>query len=364
MSGQTSKSSATVAVNGQVINCERLDICLTKTKKSETFHAVVAMYDPAAQGLANSAGSSVTCSINGAQIGGSFTLEDPDFCFDRTEILLTGRDGASSQLIDKSNTQTFTNQQPNDVVQTLAQGVQTSMDSVGSLAGKLYQTDWNAITHRGSCWSAIQKLADIFGMNAYITGGTLYWKSIDEQLPPYNLTWSPPSQSGYATGNVLRLRCRQHSPMSQQISVTAKSHNYKQKQSLTASAQAGGSVSGQRNYSYVLAGAQQDQLQAFATKKANEHAKHAFNIEVEIPGDTSITARMSLQLNGTGTVFDTTYDVQDVRHEVSFDGGYLTCMTGKTQTGGGSGGAGAAAGAGGGSSAVSGAQDAGTPNLT
>lgn len=363
MSGQTTKASATVSVNGQVINCEKMDICLTKTKKSEIFHATIAMYDPAAQGIDAAAGSSVTCSINGAQIGGSFILEDPDFCFDRTEIMLTGRDEASSQLIDTQNTQTFTNQQPNDVVQTLAQGVQTSMDTVGSLAGKLYQTDWNAITHRGSAWSAIQKLADIFGMNAYITGGTLYWKSIDEQLPAYNLTWSPPSQSSYAIGNVIRLRGRRHSPMSKQISVTARSHNYKQKQSLSATAQAGGSVSGERKYNYVVASAQQDQLQAFATKKAHEHAKHAFNIEAEIPGDTSITARMSLQLSGTGTNFDTNYDVQDVRHEVSFDGGYLTIISGKDAAGGG-GSRSAAGGAGQGSSSASGAQDAGTPNLT
>ena len=330
MTGRASPVTATVTVNGQPINVTRLEVCLTKTKKSETFRATVAMYDPAAQGLDQAAGSNVTVSINGQQIGGTFILEHPEYDFGETRIEISGRDAASSQLIDTQNTQTFTNQQPNQVVQQLAGNVPVDMDTVSQDAGKIYQLDYNAITHRGSAWSAILRLADINGMNAYVTGGTLYWKSIDEQLPSYQIQWSPPSARGYATSNVLRLRCHKNGQMGKEINVTSKSHNHKAKKTLSASATAGGSVPGNLDYNYVIAGATQDQLQNFSTKKSREHAKHAFDIDVEIPGDLTVTPRMSLQLSGTGTSFDTQYDVQDVKHEAEWGAGFVTHVTGKT----------------------------------
>ena len=327
--GTSRNITAQVVVNGSAINVKSASVTLTKTRKSETFHAEVAMFDPAAQGLDAATGATVTVIVNGSQIGGTFQLEHVDFDFDATSVTISGRD-ASSQLIDTQNTKTFTNQTPEQVIKALAQGVGVNIDPIGGSAGKTYQIDWNAITHRASAWEAIQHLADLYGMHAYITGGTLYVKPIDESLPVYPLQWTPPNSGGAAAGNFLKLKCSRNFQMSKQINVTAYGHNYKQKKTLTANATAGGSGSGSLNYNYVVPSATQDQLQNIANKKCKEHAKHAHDIEVEIPGDPNVIVRMQLQLSGTGTIFDTTYDVTDVEHKVSWDGGYTTTMKGKT----------------------------------
>ena len=322
--------TASISINGQVLDVTKLEVCLTKTKKAEKFCATVAMYDPAAQGIDEAAGSEVTVSINGQQVGGTFILEHPEYEFMETRIELSGRDKASSKLIDKQSTETFTNQKPQDVVKKLAGDVPVETDQLSDSAGKIYQLDYNAITHRSSVWTAIQKLADLNGMNAYVTGGTLYWKSIDEQLPPYQIWWQAPTAFAPARSNALELKCHRNGQMGQEINVTSRSHNYKQKKSLSANSSAGGSVSGVLQYNYIIPSATVEQLQSHADKKCKEHSKHAFDIAVTILGDLSITPRMSIQLTGTGTSFDETYDVQDVKHEIGFDGGFLTHMTGKT----------------------------------
>lgn len=344
MSGASNLVSAQIVGPNGPINCKSVEVSLTKTKKSEKFHAVIAMMDPAAQGLDAAAGQTITVLINGVQIGGAFNLEHVDEDFTKTEITISGRD-VSSTLIDTQNTQTFTNQTPTQVVQSLASGVPTDADSITDSAGKIYQLDFNAITHRASSWEAIQGLADLYGKNAYITGGTLYVKDLDEQLPVYSIQWTPPSPSAYATGNFLTLKCSRNFQMSKQINVKSSGFNHKTKQNITATAQAGGSATGSLDYSIVTPGLNQDQHQNIATKKSKEHAKHAFDIDVEIRGDTSIVIRMQLQLSGTGTTFDQSYEIMDVEHKVAWDGGYTTTIKGKTDGGtGGSGKSGAPTG--------------------
>lgn len=337
MSGNLTNVTVQLVVGGSPINIKTVEVELTKTKKSETFHATAAMFDPATAGFDGLANSTVQVMINGAQIGGDFILDHPEFDFDATEIKLSGRDSATSTLVDTQNTQSYLNQTPNQVVQSLANGIPVDMDDVSQTAGKTFDnSNWSAITHRAQSWDAIQNIADLNGKNAYITGGMVYVKDINEQLPSYAVNWSPPSEDGFATCNVLSLKCRQDGPMSKTHNVKVSSHNYKQKQTLNATATAGGSAPGTRNYNYVVPSSTQDQLQSIATKKANEHAKHGFNVSVEIPGDVTIVARMSLALSGTSTVFDQTYDMETVKHSAEFGGGYKVAITGKTQGGGGS----------------------------
>ena len=85
----------------------------------------------------------------------------------------------------------------------------------------------------------------------------------------------------------------------------------------------------------VVPSASQDQLQNIATKKAAEYAKHAFDCTVEVPGDLTVVPRMTLVLNGTGTIFDQEYDIEDVTHKMSWDEGFTTTFTAKTAGGGG-----------------------------
>lgn len=334
MPGTANQATALVIINGQQYVPEKLEVCMGKKKNADTFKACFAL--TASPGLDTVSGTTTaTCLINGAQIGGMFNVEHVTIDFDGTSVEVTGRDQASAKLIDTQNTQTFTNQPPESVIQSLAQGVGTSIDSASGKAGKIYNQDWNAITHRIPAWDAICNIADQYGMNCFITGSTLYVKDVDTQWPPINITYSPPSASGSAQGNFLKLKCSRNFQMSKKVHSKKQSFDYKSKKTLTADDEAGGSSDGDIFYTHTHAKNTKDQLQTRATKTAKENAKHAFNIDVEIPGDTSVTALFSLQLTGTGTSFDGSYDVDDVEHRIEWGGGYITCIKGKTAMAGG-----------------------------
>lgn len=330
--------TAFVSVNGGMFPVIDAEVTAGKTKKADEFRATLSLTYGGAIALADASGASVTIMLGGAAIPGSFQLEHVDVDFEGTKVTISGRDAAAASLIDNSNTQTFTNQSPQQVVQAIASGIPVQMDSIGGMAGKIYDQDWNAITHRVPRWDSINRIADIYGLNAFVTGGTLYLKDVDFDWPPISIFWSPP-ENGPAQSNFLKLKCSRNFQMSKQINVTATSYNYRKKKLMTGRSTAGGSGSGRLDYSYPVAGHTQDQVDNLAKKKAKEHSKHAFDVEVEIPGDASITPLMSLQLIGTGSVFDQNYDVDGVTHKVSFDGGFTTTIKGKTD-GGDSGGAG------------------------
>lgn len=334
MTGQASPVTAYLQIGSQTVFVEGLSVSLSKTGKSETFSARAQLNNPASRGLDSQVNVNVQVFINGLPVGPTFLLERPRFQFARGIIELSGRDQASASLIDQQNTKTFTNQTPDQVVQQLASPVQVIMDQISMMAGKIYQIDWNAITHRAAVWDAVKNLADLNGLNAYTTGGILYVESIDTQFPIYQIMYTQPTPEGYATCNVIDLNCSQNGPASKMQDVTAQSYNYKEDKALTASSSAGGGIGSDTtaslNHKLVIAGATQDQLQNIAAKKAKEYAKQACHCDVEIFGDLTVVPRMQLQLQGTGTVFDRTYDIDTVEHKVGFGSGFTTSISSKS----------------------------------
>lgn len=332
MTGQAQTVTAYLQIGGQTVFVEEMTVSLTKTGKSEKFSARVQLNNPASQGLDQQTNANVQVFINGQTVGTTFLLEQPTYDFTRGIIDLSGRDQASASLIDQQNTKTFTNQTPDNVVQQVASPVPVQMDPISMMAGKIYQIDWNAITHRAAVWDAVKNQADLNGLNAYTTGGTLYVESIDMQFPVYMIMYSPPTPMGDATCNVIDLKCSQNGPASKKHKVTTRSYNYKQQKALSANASAGGneSTGATLEHEIVLAGSTQDQLQSIATKKAKEYSKQAFHCDVEIFGDLTVVPRMQLSLQGTGTIYDQTYDIDTVEHRVEFGHGFTTKISAKS----------------------------------
>lgn len=323
-----SRITAYLSVGGQNIAVKSLELSYGKTKKGDTFKATLAMMDPRANNIVQLGGQTVTVVVNDTPAKGQYLLEQVDYCFDTTEIEVSGRDIVAATLLDNGSadpagSETFTNQTANQVVQKLVMGFPLEMDQAGDpLAGKIYTTDWNAILHRQSSWDAICNIADIYGLNAFFTGGTVYLKWIGATWPQRTVFWNPPSAMGYATGNFLRMKCSKNFQMSKQISVTTNSWNHKQKKIVTATATDGGSSDGTQFYQYRGSGHTQEQVKQLSTKKANEHAKHALNIELLFAGDMSWTPLLQIQVTGTGGPFDTIYDVEHVDHHIVCESGH------------------------------------------
>lgn len=278
----------------------------------------------------------VTITCNGTQLfAGNVDLAEPDFTERTFEI--SGRD-AASVTTETQTSEKFLNQKPEQIVQTIAQrhGIQAIVDSTtGTDSGKTLTTDFDALSNRGSEWSFINNLADHYGMIAYMTGGTLYFKKYNEQLPIYQIKYTAPTPQMYETGNFIKFKASRNFILGKPIKVNVHSHNHHRKEVVMASASSQGGSGEPLVYNHTIPGINQDQAQTIATAKLAEAAAHEITIkEFNIPGDETITARMQFQLTGTGTPLDQTYDTTDITHAISLKEGFRTGLNIKTKKGG------------------------------
>lgn len=313
----------------------------TKAKNGDTFSAkgALSLVD-LGWWLSVAPPVAVTITCNGTQLfAGNVDLAEP--CFDENTFSISGRDAAAA-LTESQTSEKFLNQKPEQIVQTLAQrhGITAVMDSTDSTdSGKQFTTDFDAISHRGSEWSLINRLADHYGMVAYMTGGKLYFKKYNEQLPLYQIHYSPPTPAMYATGNFIRFSAARNFILGKPIKHNVHSHNHHKKEVIMASATSQGGSGEPLIYNHTISGINQDQAQTIATAKLAETSAHEITIkEFNIPGDETITARMQFQLTGTNSQLDGTYDTTDISHAISLKEGFRTGLNIKNKKSGGSGG--------------------------
>lgn len=277
----------------------------------------------------------VTITMNGTQL---FTGNADVFGmnFNATEYTITGRDN-SAKMVDSTTSEKFLNQQPEAIVQTIAgrHGVQASVDSPGGDAGKEYSSDFDAVTHRYSEWTLLQRLADHYGMVCYFTGNTLYFKNFNEQLPSQQITYSPPTDEQYETGNFMVLEASRNLVLGRPVKVNIHSHNHRKKQIYSATASGGGGSGDPLIYNKTIPGITQSQAQTIAQAKLAEVMAHELTIDrLEFPGNEAINARMSFQLSGTNSPLDQSYDANSIDHNFSWKEGYRTGIRIKNKKGG------------------------------
>lgn len=332
---------AFIIVNGNSLNCISVDVNLSKTHKSDTFHAEIP-FAALPPGMDENWWSvqndiSVQVSIETDPFSGATKLFDGkvdqvahDFV---SRILkIQGRD-KSAALIDKASTEKFNNQQPDQIVKTIAgrHGITVDADAVSSKAGKLFQIDYAKLTHRSSEWTVINKLADQTGMNAYMTGGTLYFKPVDEKLPVLNVTYMPPTPVSFANGNFMRLTTSRNLILGRPVQVTVQSWNHKEKKAYqTQKTEAG--TGDPLIYNYVEPGLTGDQTEKLAAKRLSENTSHELSFNLEMPGDPTVTPRFVMQLSGTDTAYDQQHEITGIEHSLSQSSGYRMTVSAKAKS--------------------------------
>ena len=279
----------------------------------------------------------ITITMNGTQL---FTgnVDKVGMDFVAREYELTARDN-SAKMIDATTSEKFLNQEPNAIVQTIAarHGVQVNADQVSgtdSDAGKMYSSDFDAITHRFSEWSLLQRLADLYGMVCYFTGNTLYFKNYNETLPVRPLTYTPPTPQQYESGNFITLKASRNLVLGRPVKVNIRSHNHRKKKVYSATASSSGGSGDPYIYNRTIPGITQSQAQTIANAKLAEAQSHELSIdELSFPGDETINARMSFQLSGTGSPLDQKYDANSIDHSFTLKDGFRTGIRIKNKKG-------------------------------
>lgn len=335
MSGILRFPRAQVTVGNMIVPFVDLTVTQTRHKKGDTAKVTTAMQlaDPA-----YFAGSSdeipFNVSINGTQVFvGHVSHSDYDWA--ERVISFDGRD-AASKLMDATSSEKWPNKKPTEIVQEIAarHGIQTVVDQPTDDAGKIYSDDYDAISNRHSEWSIINYFADHFGMLAYITGGKLYYKNYDEQLPTVTIQYTPPTPQQYESGNFVKLKTSRNHVLGRPTTVNVHSHNHRKKEIYTGTEQDSSGSGEPLIYNYVIPQIDQKQAKRIAKAKMAEVKSHELKIdELEIPGNESINARVSIQLTGTGTAFDQSYDAGEIEHSISAEKGYVTVIKVKNKKG-------------------------------
>lgn len=226
---------------------------------------------------------------------------------------VTGRD-MTSKLIDQKTSNRWPQHTSSQIVTTLAQqaGLQVQATNTSTPAGEYYSSAYGQLARSRTMWDLITYLAKNEGYDAYVKGNTLYF-----QPPQSSATASPiqitigRNQNGVIVSNATTLEFHRRLTLAQNLQVHVKSHHGWHAKSVDAVATRGakGGGSGTQAYSVSRPNKSEQQAQQLANNMLGKLAQHEFGFSATMDADLTRTALDQAQIIGTGTSFDTTYDL-------------------------------------------------------
>jgi phage protein D len=243
-------------------------------------------------------------------------------------LQIEGRD-LTAALIEARTQETFSNRTASEIAILLAQrhGLLPVVTPTSTPVGRYYQNEHdritlNAFSHATTEWDLLVFLARQEGFDVFVEGSSLYFQPpAPASAPPFLLR----------PDLLVTLRLRRSLTLARDIEVTVKSWNARQKHSFTQTARASGMPSGgsqgglpapPQAYVYVRPNLTPDQALKFAQQRLRELTQHERVIELQMPGELTLTPRTPLLLDGTATDFDQLYLIDAIERDFHWTGGF------------------------------------------
>ncbi len=239
-------------------------------------------------------------------------VDTPEIDFDAQTVTLTGRDKSAS-LTTNRRSQKFLNQSSTDIVSTIAQsrGLGVSFVGVQGMAGKVFG-DFVHLTLNRSDYQIVNDFAEREGFRWYVDGSTLYFEPKGQQGGSYAFTYRPPiTGQSYGVGDCWGLKASRNKTAAAPTTVTVKSWNRKDKKLYTATKSMGG-IGSDVVAEYHHNEKNQAQVESLAQSRLDNHVRHDCKASWTAPGDLNLDVHEKASLSGTGTIYDQTYDIDDV----------------------------------------------------
>ncbi|GEP00628.1 phage late control D family protein [Methylobacterium haplocladii] len=334
-----------ILAGGVPVECISIEVHLGREAKSDTFHATLAM-----SGLPPGRDTAYWCDtpeieikvvvgIDGADFSapifeGTVTAVAPKWLERRIDV--NGHD-KTKKLIDKKSNESFKNKKSGDIASEIAKrsGLKLDVDSDTLKAGRQYDIDHVHTTNGYTDWDVINYLAEAEGLVPFVKGDTLHLRSDSEDdLPILQVVYEEPTPESFARGDFITLSGQRNLDLAQKATVKVKSHDHRTGKSIeakkTLAAATGVGKDGDGiTYEYRAPGLKQNRADRIAEKRLKRATKQERQISLNVPGDPGITARMKLDLSGTGCSFDQRYDIESVEHRINDDEGYRCPITAK-----------------------------------
>jgi hypothetical protein len=231
-----------------------------------------------------------------------------------------GRD-LSSSLVDSYRQQDFVNQSASEIVSIIAQyhGLQPVVTATSGNVGRYYSDGYTKLSlGQFSClqsdWDLVVQLARQNNFDVFIQGQLFYFQA-----------------SGQSVGAPIPVSLRdvQSVQIERNLSVTAnagakvQSWNSQNMAAYDSGGSSGGAVTNQgssvANLPFLFSGANYtfQQVTDLAARYTTELSRLGTVLKLEMPWDLSLSPRATILLNGTNSVFDTTYLIDGIERHYS-----------------------------------------------
>lgn len=257
-------------------------------------------------------------------------------------VSMEGRD-LSARLIEAKTQASYLNNTSSQIAEILGarHDLKVQATKTNTLVHRFYEGDHTRIkmdqfSHVTTEWDLLVSLAQhegplSGGFDVFVKGQTLYFQPrTPPDTDPFVLMWTPPGPVPRL--NAVTLHLERSLTLAKDVEVKIRSWNSQQGRGFTKIAKAIGTRAGAASVAGKTAPAQvwsqtvpnltENQALQLAQQIASDLSKHERVVDVEMPGELTLTPRTMVRLQGTNTSFDTTYYIDHIHRSLSFDGGF------------------------------------------
>ncbi len=265
-------------------------------------------------------------------------------------ITLSGRD-LTSFFTDSKSDAKYQNMKSSDIILSMVdqiqaihgdQSINAYVKATSKVVGTYYNTDHVNMKSEDSMWTLMTYLAQHEGLQCFVLGRTLYFGEFGGFVSnePYGIEFQPPTlERPYPVANAERLKFEHDLTISGDITVTVRSYHGQKNAAYSATAKAAGGMKvgmkgakvaqTSQHYDYTYPNKTQDQCQKIADQILGDISKHELLMEATVPGDVLVYPWTPVAVTGTGTMFDTTYQISTISRRFDKNGFFmnLNCRT-------------------------------------
>ena len=234
-------------------------------------------------------------------------------------VTIEGRD-LSAQLIEARAQDTFANRTSSEIATILAgrYGLTADVQPTTTPVGRYWELEHDSLTlnvagKATTEWDLLVTLARHEAFDLWISGSTLHFRAPSSAISPIVVPVS----------SLMSLRLERLLTFANDIVVTVKSWHSRAGSGCTQTARTSRGSANSREYVYVLPNLTQESALTYAQNALNELTQHELVVNLEMPGELVLTPRMMVQLQGTGTIFDTVLRIDEVERRLHATRGFV-----------------------------------------
>jgi phage protein D len=272
-------------------------------------------------------------------------VDDVDYEPASGKITLSGRD-LTALFIDSKTTEKFVNLTSSQIATLFAKrrNLTPVVTDTTIKVGKYYEIDHARLTSQRTEWDLLTFLAQEENFNVFVKGKSLYFqpKPSGDSIP-YVINYVPGFLGGSDNSNMVSIVFSRNFTLSKDIIVEVRSWNQKQRKGFTKRATAthtkNSVLSGAAQpigeaqvFPYIFPNLTPEQALQKAQNLLKQLSSHEVKLRAEGPADNLININSSIQVLGTGTLFDQIYFPSSIIRRMSVNDGYSMTISAKNHS--------------------------------